>query len=252
MCSSDLFPSHDTPPVAGYTEMSLADYFGLPTKIGSSATPPPAAFHFRAYNLIYNEWFRDENMINSATVDTGNGPDAAANYVLRRRGKRFDYFTSCLPWPQKGDAVSVPIGTSAPVLGDGTTVTIHNSNDASVKNLNLGLVSGVGTLTSSSAPSSSGVLRWNNTGLYADLSAAIAPSVSDLREAFQIQRAYERDARGGTRYTEIIQAHFGVVSPDSRIQRPEYLGGGVANVNITAIAQTSETGTTPQGNWLLS
>ena len=239
--STDFTVPQQTPPVAGYTEQSLADYFGLPTKIGASATPSPNALHFRAYNLIYNEWFRDENLIDSAVVDVDDGPDTATDYVLRKRGKRFDYFTSCLPWPQKGDAVSIPLGASAPIATDVATAT-NVSVYSTTYSQNVGL-----TATSSFVQGSSSAVSATNQ-LYADLTAAIAPTVNELREAFQVQRAYERDARGGTRYTEIISAHFGVTSPDSRMQRPEYLGGGVTPVNINPIAQTSESNTTPQGN----
>jgi hypothetical protein len=230
-------------PTGGYAVGSLQDYFGLPTvgQVGASSTVSHSALPTRAYNLIFNQWFRDQNLQNSSTVDTGDGPDASAstNYTLLRRGKRHDYFTSALPWPQKGStAVSIPLGTSAPIVSQNYT--------------------GVGVLYpgAATAPSGTGPYTWGGPGttnaLYADLSTATAATINQLRQSFQIQKLLERDARGGTRYTEIIRSHFGVASPDARLQRPEYLGGGSTNINISPIAQNSATGlsgsTTPIGN----
>jgi len=247
-------------PAGGYAVGSLQDYFGLPTvgQVGAGNTVSHSALPTRAYNLIFNQWFRDQNLQNSVTVDTGDGPDTSpsTNYTLLRRGKRHDYFTSALPWPQKGGtAVTLPLGTSAPIVSDGATPTF-TSLDGQFTNQQLksrgsgGNIATFGTATYAVDPGN--VKFGTTTGLYADLSSATAATINQLRQSFQIQKLLERDARGGTRYTEIIRSHFGVASPDARLQRPEYLGGGSTNINISPIAQNSATGlsgsTTPIGN----
>lgn len=243
-------------PAGGYAIGSLQDYLGLPTvgQVGAGNTVSHSALPTRAYNLIYNQWFRDENLQNSSVVDKGDGPDAspATNYAILRRGKRHDYFTGALPWPQKGGAaVSLPLGTSAPIVASGVLSVIGNTHPT-VSNLNYQAANPVGlSLSSPSSYSASETFKYNG-GLIADLSTATAATINQLRQSFQIQKLLERDARGGTRYTEILRSHFGVTSPDARLQRPEYLGGGSTPINISPIAQTSGTGVsgqaTPQGN----
>jgi hypothetical protein len=242
--STDFLVPTVTAPSGGFLNGSLYDYMGVPTEVDNIEVNN---LHARAYNLIYNEWFRDENLIDSLVVDTDDGADDPADYVLKKRGKRHDYFTSCLPWPQKGDAVSIPLGTQAGVHFDGN-LEFENYN---------GTYSGSGQLVSNSG----GAVAWSGTlsggqnitikdgEAYADLSGATAATINELRQAFQIQKLLERSARSGTRYIEIIRGHFGVTSPDSRLQRPEYLGGGHSYININPVAQTSATdATTPQGN----
>jgi hypothetical protein len=232
-----------TPQIQGVTvaEETLFDYFGLPTGVANINFNNLAG---RSYNLIWNEWFRDENLQNSLTVDKGDGPDTLSNYTIQKRGKRHDYFTSALPWPQKGNAVSLPLGTTAPVNYDGaidSNIGIYSTAQSS--KVSMYASSASSNLVSLNTPSSI------TDGLYADLSTATSATINQLREAFQIQGLLERDARGGTRYKEIIQGHFNVTSPDMRLDRPEFLGGGKSYINVNPIAQTSSTdSTTPQGN----
>ena len=237
--------SYTVPVVTGantYTNSgSLWDFFGLPVsnKAGAALDPDDvtvSALPFRAYSLIWNEWFRDQNLQDSFNVRTDDGPDTLTNNpststlvmgVPAIRGKRHDYFTSCLPWPQKGDA-PVLFGTSYVSMdsGPGNQPEVYETFTPSYRKLD----SNAALVDVSSTVGAGG-----NARLY------VSPSetINDLRLAFQTQRLLERDARSGTRYNELILAHFGVTVPDFRVQRPEFLGGGSSTVNINPVAQTS-------------
>jgi len=227
--------------VDGFVEDSLADYFGLPTNVPNLEA---VSLPFRAYLLIWNEWFRDQNLEDSRTVPTDDGPDDPGQTLfVERRGKRHDYFTSCLPWPFKGPAVEIPSTGTAPITGLGS---------AQSGSYGAGTVSRQesGTLPDRVYPwegqsDDIWVAMAGQSGskpaIFADMENSNSATVNQLRQAFQIQKMYERDARGGSRYTEIIRSHFGVVSPDARLQRPEYLGGGHTPVNVNPIYQSAET-----------
>lgn len=272
-----LVPQTSAPAEGGFPVGSLEDYFGLPTGIKGIKANELAA---RAYALIWNEWFRDENLQNPinlssyAEISTASGLDDVGlgdagftgSHKLLRRGKRHDYFTSALPWPQKGPGVELPLNGNANIIRDGdkafalgdaaNTYSVGFSYNGQRGQLSKQLVPGdvvgankfaQGTGSDLTAP-----LLGYAGGLVADLSSVTAATINSLRQAFQLQKLYERDARGGSRYTEILRSHFGVVSPDSRLQRPEYLGGSESPVIINPVVQQSATGSTgaetPQGN----
>lgn len=241
--STDFLIPTQTSPAGGYDVESIQDYMGIPPSIeGIEHSSLP----LRAANHIYNTWFRDQNLQDSLVVDRDDGPDDPADYTLFNRGKRHDYFTSALPWPQKSDSgsVKIPLGTSAPIntpAGQNEDISVYSDGVGSTRLLD---TSGTHATVGLSGPSLN--------QMYADLTDATAATINQLRQSIAVQRLFEKDARGGTRYIEVIYNHFKVRSPDLRLQRPGYLGGGRAQINITPVASTipdSQGGTDiPQGN----
>lgn len=252
--STDYLVPQIVSPVGGWETSSWADYMGLP--VGKQITT--SALPFRAMCLIWNEWYRDQNLQNSLPVPKDDGPDdyslnPYANGLLPRN-KRHDYFTSSLPWPQKGPSVELPLGSEVPVIPDdsfsagvrGPTFDAAGQSGQALLTIKSGEGERVHFETGGTALASDNLV-WRDPRLVADLSNATAATVNELRTAFQVQKMYERDARSGTRYTEVIRAHFGVTSPDMRLQRPEYLGGGSQPVNINPITTTADTATRVTG-----
>lgn len=240
-------------------EGSLWDYFGLPIGIDPDNLPVNS-LHFRAYNAVYNFWFRNQNLIDSAAMQVSDSNDNLSNYPLRKRHKRLDYFTSALPWPQKGGAVIAPLSGEAPILGLGWSQGVTGTAAATVRETGK---SPATTAYAKALPTSTVALTYTEEDplvpgwpyVRADLTMASGIPINDLRESFQIQKLLERDARGGTRYPEILKSHFGVTDPQMLVhQRPEFLGGGSSMININPVQQTSGSPgvggytDTPQGN----
>ena len=238
-------------PVGGFVRDSIYDHMGIPTvgQTDAASTISINALPLRAYNLIFNQWFKDQNLLAGPAVQTDNGPDPQANYVLQQRAKQHDYFTSCLPWPYKFTATNIPLTGTAPVTGigvvgaaipgasgnrwetDKTVVTAYPFEIATNAGANLVM----------RFNSNIGVGATNTPKIYADLTA-VGFTLNNLRQSWLIQQLLERDARGGTRYTESVYDHFRVRSPDMRLQRAEYIGGGSAPLTLTPVAQTATGG----------
>lgn len=245
-------------PVAGFATGGIYDYFGLPTvgQVTAGLTVSINALPLRGYHLIYNDWFRDENINNSAFISTNDGPDGSGSYALLRRNKKHDYFTSALPWPLKG-GVEATIALTGLANVIPTTAnqapTFWNRTSATSAGQFLRAAAGGNTGVNISAGGALGEqLGWNVPGLSADMSTVPGIAINAMRLSITAQQFLEKDARGGTRYTESVRSHFGVISPDARLQRPEYIGGGKTRMQTAAIPQTSASGltgsATPQGS----
>lgn len=236
--------------VDGKNTGSLVDYFGLPVEITSTPVNV-SSLPFRAYNLIWNTWFRDQNLQDSVTVDLGDGPDSIANYGILNRGKRHDIYTSCVPYPQKNDSTTgtlIPMSGDAPIIGMGKLDQTYGGSAGTAYETD---GTGTSSYTSySNIDNTAAGDRYlveedpNNAG-YPNIRADFenvndGATINELRQAFQIQKFLERDMRGGTRYIEKILAHFGVLSPDLRASRPQYLGGGSFPIHMNPVARTND------------
>lgn len=241
-------------PSGGWSTGSLMDYLGEATGITGLES---LAFAPRAYNLVWNEWYRDDTLQNEVALSRGDGLDTTTNLNLLRRAWQKDMFTNALPWPQRGEAVNLPLGTSAPVVGDGVASPEWTTESATVSHPIF--VSGT---TSGSNPYKQ--VAVDGTGLsstkglqlttdktkshiVADLTSATAATINSIRQAFQLQRWFEINAISGARYVSQLLAHFHVNCGDSRLQRPTFLGGGRSPIIVSEVVQQSESNTTPQG-----
>lgn len=241
--------------IGGEAVGSIYDHMGVVVfgQVDPAEFVAPIAFPFRAYNLIFNEWFRDENQpSNALTFSTADGPDTSTWYNLVRRAKSHDFFTSALLWPQKFTAPTVPIGGQAPVTGIGALTTVYGTAALNVQETqgptvypDAKVITGANFDTQIAISGTDPVTGFPL--IYADLSAATGIAINVFRQAWMVQTLLERDARGGTRYVELIWSHFKVRNPDFRLQRPEYIGGGQTPLNITPIAQTAPTTGVPLG-----
>lgn len=249
-------------PTGGFAVSSIFDYFGLPTvgQLGGSNTISVNCLPLRAYNLIYNQWFRDQDLQNSIVTPVDDGPTGSGAFSLRFRNKKHDYFTSCRPWPLKGGVeVPMPLSGTANVISDvgigtGTGIpTLFPTGHAATQFALATLASDPNAkLSATPGAGITGNLNWFYPALVADLSTASGATINAMRLAVTTQQFLEKNARGGTRYTELLHNHFGVLPEDSRLQRPEYIGGGRSSIATAAIPQTSASnitgGSTPQGN----
>lgn len=237
---------------------SMVDYMGITINNHATNTFSVSALPFRAYNLIWNDWFRDQDLQTPATVSVTDGPDSNI-YVLQRRGKRHDYFTSCRPWPEKPLSGSAAFNTGAGAIGVLRPGQLFGQGaetyGVGAPVTGLGVVSGTARTTTTVNLADTGSRVHSITDRYASPSIIIRANVgsdfpdvrvmvNDMRTASMVQTMLERNARGGSRYSEIVRSHFGVTSPDARLQRPEYLGGGRTQVTINPVAQTSASGVT--------
>lgn len=237
---TSVFPTITIGGGTGAAVGSLADYLGVPTGVNNIEV---SALPFRGYAMIWNEWYRDQDLQTELVIDYTSGPDTTTSTVLKNVGWEKDYFTSARPWEQKGPSITIPIGTSAPVVGDGSTITMNSASDAVPRNL---LADSTDKLfLQNRAGTADQPALWVNTALEADLTGASAVTVNILREALALQRYEEARARYGSRYVEYLR-YLGVRSSDARLQRPEYLGGGKQTVQFSEVLQTAE-GSDPVG-----
>lgn len=240
-----------TPPyitLSSNSEGSLWDYLGVPAEtFGQSENL--SALPIRAYNLIYNTHYRDQDLITEVALDTTDGSDTTTSTSLQRVAWEKDYFTTARPWETKGDAVTIPLGEQADVIGDSTTDQEPIFNATSVgTGRRLNAVSGTTQLNLSANADGTGQISWNDPKLVADLTSADGVDINDLRLALAVQRYQEARAQYGSRYVEYLR-YLGVRPSDARLQNPEYLGGGRQVIQFSEVLQTAE-GTNPVGSLL--